>query len=179
MRNCAFLIILPLILNACGEFSYKRGASATDLHNTKQACQNTNNGETTEECLKRNGWTVQKLDDISDMDLFATASITQDNRAPSSEENKKTLAVSNETTSQNSTIESEKKITPEPKPTDIYSISSWWKIGGGDPQLKADIAQCVNTLGDEYKPDIAAQKYSRALVICMHHKGWTALKNAK
>ncbi|MDX1915288.1 MAG: hypothetical protein SFU55_06860 [Methylophilus sp.] len=180
MRNFFLVLTAPLLLNACGEFSYKRGASATDLQKTKQICQKAVNGETVEQCLKKNGWVVQKLDNLSDIDLFATASITNDNRSTDGAKSIETSAASSEASTPNNTLTSKSPSNaPEPKPTDLYSISSWWKMGGSDSKLKADISQCVDTLGEDHKPDIAAQKYTRALVICMHQKGWTALKNAK
>lgn len=182
MTNKKYLLLtLPLMLNACGEFSYKRGASAADLQNTKQVCQNDQNGETVEECLKKNGWVVQKLDALEDIDLFATASITNDNRVADGGKSVEKTLPSIETVTQDKPIESDKKtVNPtQPKPTDIYSISSWWKIGGSDSKLKSDMSECADTLGVDHQPDVAAQKYTRAFVICLHNKGWTALKNAK
>jgi hypothetical protein len=175
------IITLPLLLNACGEFSYKRGASGADFANTKQLCQKESNGETADECLKKNGWVVQKLDALEDIDLFATASITNDNRSTDGSKGTSKSASSTETATQETSIESDKQpvSVTKPKPTDIYSIGSWWKIGGDDNKLKANMSECTESLGTDHQPDIGAQKYTRAFVICMHNKGWTALKNVK
>lgn len=77
-----------VLLSGCGaEIAYKRGASARDLQVSKAACDKASDEKALEKCLEDNGWAIQKLDGsgFSDDELFATASVTEDNRmaAPS------------------------------------------------------------------------------------------------
>jgi len=84
MKNFICICVATLFTTGCGELAYKRGASAKDLETTKKSCQNAGNEEAIEKCLEDNGWVVQKLDAIGlpDSELFATASVSEDNRNP-------------------------------------------------------------------------------------------------
>lgn len=75
MRKPLFYILLATISTGCGEFTYKQGASIRDLDQAKQACKYASETNV-EQCLEKNGWYVQKLNDI---DLFATASESSNN----------------------------------------------------------------------------------------------------
>lgn len=65
---------------------------------------------------------------------------------------------------------------PPPSPLDLYSISSWWKIGADREALVADTSECVATLGEAHKPNAKTQQVTRGFVVCMHGKGWKALR---
>lgn len=53
-----------LLLQACGEFSYKRGASFNDLNQAKRDCQSTHKtADRVEQCLAEKGWVVRNFDD--------------------------------------------------------------------------------------------------------------------
>jgi hypothetical protein len=84
MRNLVFLSIFCLFTAGCGEFAYKRGASAKDFDASRKSCQSSGNEAAIEKCLEDNGWIVQKLDALGlpDSELFATASVSEDNRNP-------------------------------------------------------------------------------------------------
>jgi len=54
---------LLLTLSACGEFSYKRGASATDFQQGKKSCTAEYTTEADiESCLAKSGWIVVGVD---------------------------------------------------------------------------------------------------------------------
>jgi hypothetical protein len=175
-----FGIILPLLMlfSACGELSYKRGASNQDLENARRMCKSSEDEQSVEACLKNNGWAVQKLDDL---DLFAIPSVNPDNRAiPTSKPSTYTSSSAVNSASDPSAAATTTAAKPiEHSPDEIFSIGSWWKIGGSDSQLKSDINQCVSSLGEAHRPSVAEQKYTYAMVVCLHNKGWKALKNVK
>ena len=59
---------------------------------------------------------------------------------------------------------------------DLYTISSWWKIGADREAQAADTNDCVTTLGEAHKPNAKTQQVTRGFVVCMHGKGWKALR---
>lgn len=105
MRNIVFLSLFCFFTTSCGEFAYKQGASAKDFDNTKKTCQSAGNETAIEKCLKDNGWVVQKLDTLGlpDSELFATASVSEDNRNPYK------TSPTEKSDSQNEVIQSEAK----------------------------------------------------------------------
>lgn len=83
MKHVINIGLSIFLLSGCGaEIAYKRGASARDLQLSKAACQKASDEKALEKCLEDNGWMVHKLNDsgFSDEALFATASVTEDNR---------------------------------------------------------------------------------------------------
>jgi hypothetical protein len=162
-------LIASITLTACGEFAYKRGASATDLQQAKMQCRNAANEDLAENCMKEKGWNVQKLDDI---DLFATASYSDSNpnQTPSSDHKEitKTVEPSNKS---DQTISKK-----ETNPLDLYTVNSWWKMGANGQNLDVAIQECVTTLGEAHRPNSKTQQVTRGLAICMREKGWRGLK---
>src|SRR5450830_680956 len=76
--NTAAILLASCLLSGCGEFAYKRGASASDLQEARKACAaQGDNPVITEQCLADKGWTVKPLDKMDP--LLATAGIS-DNR---------------------------------------------------------------------------------------------------
>lgn len=100
MRKLVCLSFCCLVASGCGEFAYKRGASAKDFDATKKTCQSAGDEAAIEKCLADNGWVVQKLDALGlpDSELFATASVSEDNRNP-------TPASTNETSTSQTAVE--------------------------------------------------------------------------
>lgn len=84
MRYIICMCLAALFTTGCGELAYKRGASAKDLEATKKSCKSAGNEAAIEKCLEDNGWIVQKLDALGlpDSELFAIASVSEDNRNP-------------------------------------------------------------------------------------------------
>lgn len=185
-----------LLVSGCGELSYKRGASTQDLEAAKKACQTAGNDKAAERCLEDQGWTVKKLDDI---DLFATAGVSPDNRNPGAFVTPEFVPVvpANPTAAAPSAVVSvaplpsaaalapaaERPVQPPASPSapttsplDVYTISSWWKMGADREALAADTRGCVEALGPAHKPNDTTQQVTRGFVVCMHHKGWKALR---
>ena len=175
MKKMTLVTLIMLLTSGCGEFAYKRGASAKDFDTAKKTCQNAGgDSAAVEKCLDDNGWFVQKLDAIGmpDTELFATTSVTPNNEQTISKNTDK---------SSSSTLNEDQKaneITP-PAPVnnlETYKITSWWKMGAGQPALDADIKACSDELGEEHKPSLISQTYTRGFAICMRQKGWRGLK---
>ena len=72
-------MLLCLLLSACGELSYKRGATSADLENARKNCQQEQASVATETCLQNSGWTVQKLDS---MEVFEEIVLKKPTEAP-------------------------------------------------------------------------------------------------
>lgn len=213
------VVTSALLISGCGELSYKRGASTQDLEAAKQACAEASRDRPAEECLAAQGWTVKKLDDI---DLFATAAVSPDNRNPSqfvipawvpvipappvastaapaaavptSSATALTATPAAAATRSGATGDTNSSAatspapasqaantvaptpTPAASPLDVYTISSWWKVGADREALAADTQACVAELGVAHKPNAVTQQVTRGFVVCMHDKGWKALR---
>ena len=175
MRNSALLA--SLLLAACGEIAYKRGASASDLDKTKKACVAQDSSKTAvEKCMADNGWVVQNLESSepiatmqNEPDPVIEASVTTDNRQT------KKLGISSNNVTGNKAVN-----TPENKkpanPMDTFKIGSWWKLGGDAGNLKSSIQECVTTLGEAFQPESQTKKVTRGLLLCMKDKGWHGLR---
>lgn len=191
MQKFAVLLCLGSLLIGCGEISYKRGATGKDLADTKKLCQSESLKGDIEvnECLKKNGWTVHQL---NDMDLFAVASVSS-NRQNGTKDDLPTLVKEAESAAQtkgaiepttSSDKQTSEKITPTPtkalvksaNPLDTFNISSWWKMGSNRANLETDMQSCETELGAAHKPDHKSQTFTLGMIVCMHQKGWKALK---
>ena len=168
------------LLTSCGEFAYKRGASNKDFALAKQSCASSSEAEVAQ-CMKNNGWYVEKIDDI---DLFASVS-TQSNQAQSrsptqaKETNLPANTVHNETKQASADADATEKSTPPTASTPatyIYKISSWWKLGGNGQKLEANLNMCSSNLGEKDLSNKAKHMYTRDFVLCMHQYGWKGLK---
>tara|TARA_R110001583_G_scaffold130834_1_gene282518 strand:- start:17576 stop:18061 length:486 start_codon:yes stop_codon:yes gene_type:complete len=142
-----------LTLSACGEFSYKRGASATDFQQEKKSCSTEYTAEADiESCLAKSGWIVVGVDKPLFAEATATATTIQTN--------------------------SDDKLTIEQTldPLELIAIGSWWKTGAAPNALIADSEQCVAELGDGHQTQNNMSLVTRGLLGCMSGKGWFALK---
>ena len=168
------VLLTVLLLSACGEFAYKRGASVSDLNATKKACLAKNADKAAvEKCMAGDGWTVQNFDSAEPIDTMQSepdpvieATVTEDNRViakPKITNNPSGEAIA----------PAEKKPAD---PMDTFKIGSWWKLGGGADNLKGSIAECVKTLGEAHQPDSQTKKVTRGLLLCMKEKGWHGLR---
>lgn len=160
---------IALMASGCGELSYKRGASTQDLEVSRAGCQSFGSGKAFDKCLEDNGWVVKKWDDV---DLFAVAGVSPNNRNPAAAP---TTSVAAQSVGTSITPTS---ATPPPPadPMDTYTIKTWFKPGAGREVLEADTNDCAARLGEAHQPDNKTQQVTRAFVICMHGKGWKALK---
>lgn len=197
MKNSLLLMVMVLCVNACGEISYKRGASARDVENAHKACRNLEESALSG-CLEKQGWQIQKFEDS---ELFAEASVT-DNRgnSPSTEAAKAGFfqpeptqtsqenptvaqtptATSQATTSANNTPQASSKPAADSlqtyNPMQTYNINSWWKMGASSVALSTDQKDCGTLVGAAHTPDFKTQTFTRGFISCMHSKGWKALK---
>jgi len=153
--NVLLISAVCLSLSACGEFSYKRGASANDFQQEKKSCatQHKNDADV-DACLANSGWIVVS----ADKPLFAEATTT-DNKMPV------------QMTSDDKVI-AEKPVDP----LELIAVGSWWKTGAAPNALIADSEQCVTELGEAHQTRNNMSLVTRGLVGCMSAKGWFALK---
>jgi hypothetical protein len=169
-------LIAALCLSACGEFAYKRGASASDLEVTRKTCSSKNADKlAVEKCMTDNGWVVQSLDGAepiismqSEPEPFIEASITEDNR-----QTKQPSQNSKGTASDK--VNSSAVIKKTADPMDTFKIGSWWKLGAGADNLQNSIQTCVTALGDAHQPEAHSKIVTRVLLLCMKEKGWHGL----
>lgn len=172
-QNC--VLLAPLLLLACGEIAYKRGASANDLDKTRKACAAKDSTKTAiEKCMIDNGWAFQNLESselISNMqnepEPIIAKSITKSN---SHEE----IPIITKNVTGDRTVNTPGNMKPT-DPMETFKIGSWWKLGGGSVNLKLSIQECVTTLGEAYQPDPQTKKVTRGLLQCMKSKGWHGL----
>ena len=201
MRNIICLGLILLAITSCGEFAYKRGASAKDLEATKKTCQSAGNEGAINKCLEDNGWVVQKLDALGlpDSELFATASVSSDNRMPNQAVSEKEAFSKSETASDETLNKSEhdtktaemspktgtESIKKEAIPTSLappvnafekYKINSWWKMGSNANALDLSMAACSAKLAAEHQPDRKNQTFTRGFAACMYENGWRGLR---
>ena len=171
------VLILCLMLAGCGgEFAYKRGAGAHDLNTAKNACQAKGlQGNAFAQCMEDNGWVFHNpQDSLDDDDPVIKASVKTDYRDTSTVQEAAPAAAITSTSDIGAA-----KAAPIPKsPLDMFTVSSWWKVGKGAENLKTDIQQCVAKLGPEHQPDMSGTtvKASRGLLLCMKDLGWKALQ---
>jgi hypothetical protein len=106
-HNTFILIIgLSILISACGEVSYKRGASVRDIEMAHAACRGVPESAFSA-CLQKQGWEIQKFDDS---DLFAEVSVT-DNRGATTATHESTAFV-DVTEKQKSTTVAQSADTP-------------------------------------------------------------------
>lgn len=187
MKQMLNWALVTLLLQGCGELSYKRGASVKDLEQAKRDCMTAGDETIYQACMQKQGWMITPIDDKA---LFARASVTDirayakpeeavasglqsatDNNKPSAN---KQLAIQKQA---HATVELDANINTTPTPDDLttYVISSWWKLGGTPQALKQDMNTCEAQLGSNHSPDSKAQVYTRAFAVCLYHKGWKGL----
>lgn len=181
------LLMITMLITACGELSYKRGANVAQLENTRQACQAKGNSDAVEKCMEDNGWAIQKLDSFEifteselKTDNQNEAQITEANSDLSNEKAEKTSAsqmpVADKPQTSAKTNAQPKVKAKTSNPLDTYVVSSWWKTGVKPDAFKTDSNMCVDQLGEAHKPVGKTQTVTVGFINCMNTKGWKALK---
>jgi hypothetical protein len=198
MHPFIYLGFSVLLITGCGEIAYKQGASAKDYDLAKKECKSAGNEAAIEKCLEDRGWAVQNLGTIGlpDTELFATASVSEDNRNPSHIDKKtsdvdtrdtnalpsskpddtKQVAPESESKSDNTKAPALVRVAPAINPFEKYKINSWWKMGAGREALEQSMSSCSATLGEGHQPDKKTQTFTRAFAACMYDKGWRGLR---
>lgn len=173
------VVFLALLVSACGEFAYKRGASSSDLENAKKSCKAKDPDPVAlEKCMADNGWTIQNLSKMEpiDADPVIEATVIPSNQrienASSAPNNKKSPGEH----VLSSTMPPTQPAKKMPDMLDTFKVSSWWKAGSGADSLKADTEACVAKLGEAHRPNIQTQSATRGLLLCMKEKGWSGLR---
>lgn len=174
----ASVLFCALLLNACGELAYKRGASANDLDASKKACLAKNmQPDAVKKCMEDQGWVVQSLG--GDDALEAQEAIQPNASAEQKQTDKTTTAAVKNTDSDKLKV-SEKPFPPiktkVKDPMDVLKISSWWKLGSGADNLKTATDECVKNLGLAHQPDNKTHQVTRGFLLCMSEKGWSGLQ---
>jgi len=119
------IALIATFVTGCGaEIAYKQGASARDLQANKAACQQAADEAAFNQCLEDNGWAVQKLGEkwLSDDDLFATASVSDNKQVTAKPTKPSTLQTTDSMTAdsiQNETITNKTPIATTAKPQTI------------------------------------------------------------
>lgn len=193
MKNLILIVPLIVLVTACGELSYKRGASVADLERDKSACKTMDDDETAlKSCLVAKGWSLQNLQEASQ---FESLSVEQGDVI--NEQNKiapiATIQIeASQPDSRGSSVKpmpenastqmKAQKTEPEsrlvaPKPiaaTDLYIVTSWWKLGAKNDGFSQDSESCHISLGELHAPNHALQQYTAAFLVCMRDKHWKA-----
>jgi hypothetical protein len=179
MKNMLFVPLLAcLLLSACGEFSYKRGATAADLEKSRDTCKASGMSDAAvKKCLEDQGWFVH---DLSDMDPVAVLMPNEDNRSTGSQGDvaaaaAATMVESGSPAAANATSDSATPAPPVKSMMDKFKVTSWWKRGAGRTELADATNQCVAELGEEHRPDPVTQYTTRGLLICLRKSGWYGL----
>ena len=163
------LLLAILLLGGCGgELAYKRGANSSDLEAAKKSCREKGpDPAAIEKCMGDRGWVVQNLNRMEplDADPVAEASVIPSDRRIENAASAKPGAIQPTTT-----------VKRTPEMTDTFKVSSWWKIGGGAADLKADTETCEAKLGAAHRLDSQTQLATRGLLLCMKDKGWSGLR---
>ena len=143
-----------LVVSGCGgEFSYKRGATATDFQSEKERCESESASEKEiDQCLQQQGWLVVS----ADKPLI-----------PLSRGESKTIAIADDAMAE---------IDDKPvDPMEKLQVNSWWRAGAGPEKLMNDSEACTAELGKEHSPEANISLVTRGLLGCMQKKGWAAL----
>jgi len=143
-----------LVISGCGgEFSYKRGATATDFQSEKDRCESNSSSEKEiDQCLQQQGWLVVN----ADKPLI-----------PLSRGESKTISIADDAM---------EEIDDKPvDPMEKLQVNSWWRAGAGPEKLINDSKACTAELGEEHSPEANMSLVTRGLLGCMQKKGWAAL----
>jgi hypothetical protein len=149
------VVTLSLFITACGELSYKRGASMTDFNQEKKSCASQySDQKDIDTCLEKTGWVIVS----ADKPLIKEADSTPKSSA------------------QINTGSEEKRMEVKTNPLDPIAVNSWWKAGSGPNQLIDDSNACIETLGEDYRIKSNMSKVTRGVLNCMKDKGWFAVE---
>ncbi len=184
---CASLLVLVTVMfSGCGEFAYKRGATASDLEAATKYCRETDpqakgrNSATVERCLADKGWVVQNLSRMEPIDadsVIEASAIPSDRRIENSAGSSPgKQGPERHVSAQPGPVQPTTIVKKTPDTMDTFKVSSWWKTGGGADSLKLDTEACVAKLGEAHQPDNKTQLTTRGFLLCMKDKGWSGLR---
>jgi hypothetical protein len=196
MKQLLILVTVAQLVAACGEFSYKRGASVRDLEQSKKLCAAAVDENAQLDCLREQGWSVTKLGNDNlfahakpssgQLDakptkkptktLDASTSTPADSQQNQVSKMESSQAEGGETAAIKTVASTESKtVMVVDDPLQRFIIQSWWKFGAHGDALNNDMSSCTATLGDHHKPDVQKQSYTKMFAVCMYEKGWKGL----
>ena len=123
-------------------------------------------------CMAKKGWT---LSNWSEIDPLAAVSVTPDNRGSLAAAG----AVGAEPARAPASAATPPALPPAPPagPKDMFRVGSWWKAGGSETGLNADVESCVARLGEDHRPDKPPRNVTRALLTCLRDQGWHGVRS--
>lgn len=162
--------LCALLLGACGDVAFKRGAQGDDFQQASTACRQKTVGEAAyRQCLRDGGWAV--LDALSLPALPAAPGAEKPAQADQTGQTASSAASGSEaqppvaiTASDLSANDSQQRIR----------VGSWWKFGAGSHQLQADRVYCRDQLGAQ-DAGSSDQEVTRGMAACMRQRGWQAM----
>lgn len=113
------IIALAIVQMACGEISYKRGASVRDIETAHKACRGVPESAFSD-CLQKQGWEVQKFDDS---DLFAEVSVTDNRGTPPAKAEQSAFVEVQENVNTNNVVENKTALANSPAQPEVGEVS--------------------------------------------------------
>lgn len=146
-------IICFVVLSACGELSFKRGAGADAFRDAQQSCQR---GSTPyADCMAQQGWT---LVDMGALNPSLSVTPVADNRQAGASRGEVTATFN--------------ALAPDA----IVTVASWWKFGANADGLRAALIDCARQLGLPQElvsgSDGKGYRVTGAQLRCMGQAGW-------
>ena len=156
--------VFLLELSGCGQFSYKRGATFSDLQHEKTDCTMGNKTDAeVQQCLKDRGWLMVDMDEDS----------------PHNNTRLKTISTSYTKTANDPFAgdhpEQEAESTMPDDPYFPLKVSSWWKAGAGPKELQEDGLICSEKLGATHPHSDNLSQVTLGFAYCMQELGWRVL----
>lgn len=152
MRNLA-LVVCVLLLSACGELSFKRGAGADAFRESQQACHG--GSVPYADCMAQQGWTVV---DMGALNPGLSVAPVADNRQAGASKGEVTAALN--------------ALAPDA----VVTVASWWKFGANVDGLRAALKDCARQLGLPQEivagSDGKGYRVTGAQLRCMGQAGW-------
>lgn len=189
-------VLVLLMLQACAEVSFKRGAREQDWASDRQACADASDYVT---CMEARGYFIRRLDDdaspsaefaddaeadalpADDASLAASdveaddlddLSVRIKESGPRGESMEPPQARPSEATLRRAKAAEASKPKKPADPLERFTVSSWWKLGGRPEEVDSVTAACVKRLGPEHAAE--GQRYTRGSLMCIKESGWKA-----
>lgn len=159
--------ILLVSLSACGEFSYKRGASARDLQQQKDSCQTADRSDAEiRQCMRNNGWIMVDMDETTTLPENASPANKAVIKGTYSKSKADPFAVEED-------IANAEPAPPLPAdPNEVVKVNSWWKAGAGPDALMQQGDDCRNRVDSSDQISGNFSRVTVGFIECMAEKGW-------
>jgi hypothetical protein len=146
---------------ACGtQVSFKQGAGSDAFAHADRECRAQKEYRP---CMETKGWSVHRTNELSPLlvpvlsDNRTGKQTSQDPAAPA--------------------VKRDEKGNPlPPDPMEKLNVAAWGRMGGGPADLQVATDTCVDQLGSAHKPERDSPMMTRAMVLCLHDRGWYGLQ---